>query len=129
MPLLLLPQVTYLGKIPYAEVQDYIKKANVCLFPTYAETLGMVTIESMAMQKPVVNSNIGWAQELMEDGKSGFLVHPTNHEEYAQKIYTILSDMDSNTKMGNEARLYVEAHFDITKKVAENINYYQHLIK
>lgn len=124
-----LEQVSYLGKIPYAEVQDYIKKANVCVFPTYAETLGMVTIESMAMKKAVVNSNIGWAQELMEDGKSGFLVHPTNHEEYAQKIYTILSDTDSNTKMGNEARLYVETHFDITKKVAENINYYQHLIK
>ena len=124
-----LEQVSYLGKIPYAEVQDYIKKANVCVFPTYAETLGMVTIESMAMKKAVVNSNIGWAQELMEDGKSGFLVHPTNHEEYAQKIYTILSDTDCNTKMGNEARLYVETHFDITKKVAENINYYQHLIK
>jgi glycosyltransferase involved in cell wall biosynthesis len=31
-------------------------------FPSYAETLGMVTIESMALQKPVVNTNIGWAQ-------------------------------------------------------------------
>lgn len=124
-----LEQVSYLGKIPYAEVQEYIKKANVCVFPTYAETLGMVTIESMAMKKVVVNSNIGWAKELMEDGKSGFLVHPANHEEFAQKICTILSDIDCNAKMGNEARLYVEAHFDITKKVAENINYYQHFIK
>ncbi|WP_333808697.1 glycosyltransferase family 4 protein [Flavobacterium sp.] len=124
-----LEQVSYLGKIPYSEVQEYIKKANVCVFPTYAETLGMVTIESMAMKKVVVNSNIGWAKELMEEGKSGFLVHPANHEEFAQKISTILSDTDCNTKMGNEARLYVEAHFDITKKVVENINYYQHLIK
>ncbi|WP_291136217.1 glycosyltransferase family 4 protein [Flavobacterium sp. UBA7663] len=124
-----LEQVSYLGKIPYNEVQDYIKKANVCVFPTYAETLGMVTIESMAMKKAVVNSNIGWAQELMEDGKSGFLVHPANHELFAQKISTILNDTDCNTRMGNEARLYVEAHFDITKKVEENINYYQHLIK
>ena len=124
-----LQQVSYLGKIPYTEVQEYIKKANVCVFPTYAETLGMVTIESMAMQKPVVNSNIGWAQELMEDERSGFLVHPANHEVFAQKIIAILRDTDYNTKMGNEARLYVEEHFDITKKVAENINYYQHLIK
>ncbi|TDR22962.1 glycosyltransferase family 4 protein [Flavobacterium cheniae] len=124
-----LEQVSYSGKMPYAEVQDYIKKANACVFPTYAETLGMVTIESMAMKKAVVNSNIGWAQELMQDGKSGFLVHPANHEVFAQKIITLLSDTDCNAKMGNEARLYVEEHFDITKKVAENINYYQHLIK
>ena len=124
-----LEQVSYLGKMPYTEVQDYIKKANVCVFPTYAETLGMVTIESMAMKKAVVNSNIGWAQELMQDGKSGFLVHPANHKVFAQKIITLLGDTDCNSKMGNEARLYVEAHFDIAKKVAENINYYQHLIK
>ena len=124
-----LEHVSYLGKMPYTEVQDYIKKANVCVFPTYAETLGMVTIESMAMKKAVVNSNIGWAQELMQDGKSGFLVHPANHKVFAQKIITLLGDTDCNSKMGNEARLYVEAHFDIAKKVAENINYYQHLIK
>ncbi len=39
-----LKNVIYLGKIPYNEVQQHIKKANVCVFPTYAETLGMVTI-------------------------------------------------------------------------------------
>ena len=124
-----LEHVSYLGKIPYIEVQDYIKKANVCVFPTYAETLGMVTIESMAMKKAVVNSNIGWAQELMEEGKSGFLVHPANHAAFAQKIATILSDAEFNAKMGNEARSYVEEYFDIHRKVTENINYYQHLIK
>lgn len=124
-----LEYVSYLGKIPYIGVQDYIKKGNVCVFPTYAETLGMVTIESMAMQKAVVNSNIGWANELMEDGKSGFLVHPSNHDLFAEKIITILKDIDFNIAMGNAAKVYVEDRFDINKKVEENINYYQSLIK
>ena len=124
-----LEYVSYLGKIPYIEVQDYIKKANVCVFPTYAETLGMVTIESMAMQKAVVNSNIGWAQELMKNGESGFLVYPSNHDLFAEKIITILKDIDFNIAMGNAAKVYVEEHFDINKKVEENINYYQSLIK
>ena len=75
-----LRSVTYLGKIPYHEVQQYIKKAHVCVFPSFAETLGMVTIEAMAMQKPVVNTKIGWAKELIVDGESGFLVYPKNHQ-------------------------------------------------
>jgi glycosyltransferase involved in cell wall biosynthesis len=54
-----------------------MKQAQVCIFPSFAETLGMVTIESMALQKPVVNTSIGWAPELIIDG-SGFL-HPQNH--------------------------------------------------
>lgn len=121
-------RVSYLGKIPYSEVQTYIKNANVCLFPTYAETLGMVTIEAMAMQKPVVNSNIGWAQELMEDGKSGFLVHPSNHDEFAKKINAILQDDSLYLKMGKEANQFVATKFDIDKVALLNIDFYSTII-
>lgn len=121
-------QVSYLGKIPYDEVQDYIKKAHICVFPTFAETLGMVTIESMALQKPVVNSNIGWAQELMVDGESGFLVHPKNHGEYANKIISILNSEALGQTMGVNARKQVEDHFDIDKIAEENSSFYKTLI-
>ena len=123
-----LNDVTYLGKIAYQEVQDYIKKANVCVFPTYAETLGMVTIESMAMQKPVVNSNIGWANELMINEESGFLVHPANHEEYANRIVQILENENLQFKMGKKANEFVCTKFDIQKIVLENIEFYQNII-
>lgn len=120
-----LKNVTYLGKIPYSEIQNYIKKANVCVFPTFAETLGMVTIESMAMQKAVVNSDIGWSQELIVDEESGFLVHPSSHDLYAEKIKKVLSDNLFAQKIGKSARLHVEEKFDINNIVIENINFYQ----
>ena len=122
-------QVSYLGKIPYEEVQDYMKNANICVFPTFAETLGMVTIESMAMQKPVVNSNIGWSKELIIDGKSGFLVHPKNHLEYVDKINLILGDNQLAKQIGENARQRVETFFDIEKIVDENIHFYKSLIE
>lgn len=121
-------QVSYLGKIAYQEVQNYIKKAHVCIFPTYAETLGMVTIESMAMQKPVVNSNIGWANELMEDGVSGFLVHPANHSAYASKVLSLLQDKEKSKLMGLKARAFVVSKFDIQQIVLQNIMFYQKII-
>lgn len=120
--------VTFLGKIPYTEVQEYIKKAHVCVFPTFAETLGMVTIESMAMHKPVVNSNIGWANELIVDGESGFLVHPTHHQEFADRIGAIISNKELSREMGNNARKRVEANFDSNTIVLQNIDYYQSII-
>lgn len=122
-------QVTYLGKIPYSEVQEYIKKANVCVFPTFAETLGMVTIESMAMQKAVVNSNIGWAQELIDDGKNGFLVHPKNHTEYAQRIVSLISDESLNEQIRSQALQKVKDTFAIEKCVQQNIDFYRQLIQ
>lgn len=122
-------KVSYLGKVPYESMQSYIKKAHVCVFPTYAETLGMVTIESMAMQKAVVNSNIGWSQELIKDGESGFLVHPSNHNEYATKVVEVLKDNELRKKIGIKARERVEQLFNIDKKVIENITFFKTIIK
>lgn len=121
-------KVTYLGKIPYQEIQSYIKKAQVCVFPTFAETLGMVTIESMALQKPVVNSNVGWAKELLIDGESGSLVYPKDHKGYATKINAFIADKNLCEETGKKARKRVEDVFDIEKIVLENIYFYKAIL-
>lgn len=118
-------KVSYLGKVPYAQVKGYMQKANVCVFPTFAETQGMVTIESMAMQKAVVNSNIGWAKELIIDGESGFLVHPKDHVLYAFKITELLTDKELALQIGRNARVRTEQVFDIRKTVLQHIEFYQ----
>lgn len=120
--------VNYLGKIPYAEVKTQIEKAQVCIFPSFAETLGMVTIESMALQKPVVNTSIGWAQELIDDGVNGYLVHPTHLALYAEKICSLLNNTELCRTIGKAARLKVESTFDIGKQANKNIEYYSHVI-
>lgn len=122
-------KIKFIGKVPYKEVQEYIKKANVCVFPTFAETLGMVTIESMAMQKPVVNSNIGWSLELIEDQVSGYLVHPQNHNLFAERIIQIIKDDNLYNFIGKNARERVEKKFDIKRTVMQNIDFYNNLIK
>ncbi|WP_281324253.1 glycosyltransferase family 4 protein [Flavobacterium sp. IMCC34518] len=123
-----LEHITYLGKVPYKDVQDYIKKAHVCVFPTFAETLGMVTIEAMALQKPVVNSNIGWSQELIVDGESGYLVHPKDHDKFANKIVSLLKDEDLCSIIGSAATARVVTIFDVEKTVEQNMVFYKSII-
>lgn len=120
--------VSYLGKIPYAEVQKHIKNAHVCTFPSFAETLGMVTIESMALQKPVVNTSIGWAQELIDDGVNGYLVYPSDIDTYSQKILELFEDPALCLALGKAARQKVETTFDINTNAAINIAYYKTII-
>jgi glycosyltransferase involved in cell wall biosynthesis len=121
-------QVSYLGKLQYSEVQQHIQKANVCIFPSFAETLGMVTIESMAMQKAVVNTNIGWANELLEDEISGYLVNPKNHELFAERIIFLLQNKENAVEMGKNARIFVENHFDMEQIVIRNIEFYKRFV-
>jgi glycosyltransferase involved in cell wall biosynthesis len=125
----LISKVKYLGKIPHQEVQDYIKKANVCVFPTFAETQGMVTVESMAMHKPVVNSDKGWSREIIEDGVNGFLVNPKNHTQYAQRIIDLIQNEALCLSVGEAARVKVTDHFDIQELAKKNIDFYTLIIK
>jgi len=122
-------QLSYFGKIPYDEVIQHINNAHVCAFPSFAETLGMVTIEAMAMQKPVVNTNIGWAQELIDDGVNGFLVHPMNIEGYANRIIDLFDNESLCKEIGIAARQKVEIAFDINKQALKNVDFYKSLIE
>lgn len=123
-----LENTSYLGKLPYAEVQEHIKQAHVCAFPSFAETLGMVTIESMALKKPVVNTNMGWAQELIDDGVNGYLVHPSDIETYSERILYLFQNKQECLKIGEAARQKVETTFDIDTLALTNITYYKSLL-
>lgn len=122
-------QSKYLGKIPYSEVKEHMKRAHVCTFPSFAETLGMVTIESMALQKTVVNTSIGWAQELIDDGENGYLVHPSDIKLYARRILSLLKDEKTCLEIGKSAREKVETTFDIEINAEQNIAYYNSIVK
>ncbi len=121
--------VDYLGKVPYSKVKSYIEQAHVCVFPSFAETLGMVTIEAMALQKPVVNTNIGWALELIDNGVNGYLVHPKATEAYSLKILELLNNKSLCSKIGKEAYTKVESTFNIDKQAKTNITYYKRVIE
>ncbi|PQJ14075.1 glycosyltransferase family 4 protein [Nonlabens tegetincola] len=121
-------QVTYLGKVPYNQVQELIKKAHVCVFPSLAETLGMVTIESMALHKAVVNTNIGWAQDLITHEKDGYMHHPDEIDKYVSSVSSLFDDEELVKNIALHARATVEQRFDIDKIAKENLSYYQHII-
>ena len=121
--------VSYLGKLSYNEIQSYITKAQVCIFPSFAETFGMVTIEAMSLGKPVVSSNFGWANELIVDGYSGFLVHPKDHIGFSNKIVELMNNKKLHSNISKNACNRIKDIFDIDKISNENIIFYKSIIE
>nr|WP_315174101.1 glycosyltransferase family 4 protein [uncultured Flavobacterium sp.] len=117
--------VRYLGSVPYENIKKYIDEAAVCVFPTFAEALPVSWIEAMAMQKPIVASNIGWATEVIDDGVNGFLVHPTNHELYADTIVKVLENESLQKELGMQARKKVTQKFSITPIAQQSLEFYK----
>lgn len=121
--------VRYLGSVGYHEIKSHISDAEICVFPTFAEALPVSWIEAMAVGKPVVASNIGWAKEVIVAGESGFLVHPENHSAYADKILALLENGALRKNIGYAARERAVATFDIKVVASQNITFYKSVIK
>jgi glycosyltransferase involved in cell wall biosynthesis len=120
--------VKFLGSVPYQEIKKYIEKATLCIFPSYAEALPVSWIEAMAMAKPVVASNIGWSKEVIDDGIDGFLVNPSQHSEYADKIIQFLQDKGLQKELGIEARKKIERKFSMSVVAQQSLLFYKSLI-
>ncbi len=120
--------IEHKSQVPYNEVKAYIAKANIVVLPSLAEAFPMTWLEAMAMEKSMVTSNIGWAEELMLDGETGFCENPKKHQKYADKIIQLLNDSTLNNSMGMNARKHIEQHFSQQKIGIENSNYFESII-
>jgi glycosyltransferase involved in cell wall biosynthesis len=122
-------KVNYLGVVNYDRMKQLINDASVCVFPSLAESFGMVTIEAMALEKPFVNTNYPWAKEIVEDGETGFLIDPKSHVAFAEKINLLLTNPELAVRMAKKARKVATERFDITKIADQNIAVYKSLVE
>jgi glycosyltransferase involved in cell wall biosynthesis len=124
-----LPQVQYLGSVPYTEIQKLMGQASVCVFPSFAEALPVSWIEAMAMEKAIVASNIGWATEIIDNGVDGFLASPKNYQEYANRILELLENPIEQEKFGINARKKVMIKFSTEKVAQQSLLFYKNIIE
>ena len=117
-------QTKYRGALPYSEMKNAIQNCDVCVFPSFIEAFPVSWLEAMAMSKPIVASNIGWANEMIENGREGFLVHPANHIEFAEKINEILKDESLKETLVLNAKNKVLNSFDTKIIARKNLDFY-----
>ena len=66
-------RVNFVGKVPFDEMPNYLKAADLFSFASVTETQGLVTLEAMAAGLPVVATDGSGTRDILEDGKQGFL--------------------------------------------------------
>ncbi|MFK7058780.1 glycosyltransferase family 4 protein [Flavobacterium oreochromis] len=120
--------VVYLGEKPYDEIKGYITQANVCVFPSFAEALPVSWLEAMAMQKSIVASNIGWANEMISNGNNGYTSDPKDYLDFAEKIVTLITPSGFTKEIGRNARKTILSRFDIPIVAQQSVDFYQSII-
>ena len=101
--------VTFRGQIAHEQVVKFYQAADVFVQPSFSEAFGMGIIEAMACQVPVVGTRVGGIPEIIEDGKTGFLVDAGDSRALANALIELLSNDDLRRKMGEAGRKRVES--------------------
>ncbi|HEX4058950.1 MAG TPA: glycosyltransferase [Galbitalea sp.] len=70
----------------------YVRAADVCVTASGIEAFGRTTLEYLALGKPVVASSAGGSAELVDDGKCGFLFHPSDTAGLAAALARYAAD-------------------------------------
>ena len=95
--------------VPFTELRDLYSKAYSVLYSPINEDFGIVPLEALASSKPVISVNEGGPKEVIENGKTGFLVN--SPKEMAEKMAFLAERPEKAEEMGKLGRKNVEKNF------------------
>jgi len=94
------------------DVPRVLNTLDVFVFPSLQEALGTAILEALAMGKAVVASRVGGIPEVVEEGKTGFLVEPEQPAAIAEKVILLLRNPELRSELGERGRRFVEEKYD-----------------
>jgi N-acetyl-alpha-D-glucosaminyl L-malate synthase BshA len=118
--------VRFLGKRD--NINELIGTSDLLLLPSETESFGLVALEAMACEVPVVVSRVGGLPEVVTDGREGFLVEVHDVEKMAERAIEILSDDELRDRMGKLGRRTAKARFCADEIVEEYERFYEKVL-
>jgi glycogen synthase len=106
------PNVVWINAmVAVEEVIQLYSHAAVFACPSVYEPFGLINLEAMACETPVVASAVGGILEVVEDGVTGLLVPPGRPEDLARALSRVLGDRALARALGRAGRRRVEERF------------------
>ncbi|HSL90280.1 MAG TPA: glycosyltransferase family 4 protein, partial [Ignavibacteriaceae bacterium] len=120
----------FTGFIDQNSVHEYQNMLDISVSVSIddSESFGVAIIEASACEKPVVVSNMGGLPEVVEDGKTGFVVESKNPEMIVDAISKLIENPELRIEMGKNGRERVLELYDWNNSVKKMISIYQSLL-
>jgi len=104
-----LTRVEFLGHLSPEGVRTELRNSVFAVVPSgWYENHPRAVTEAFALGKPVIASRIGGLPELVQEGETGLLFDPGNAADLKSKILSLLPDSARISRMGENARRWVE---------------------
>ncbi len=108
-------------------MEELLPLADVFLLPSSSESFGLVALEAMSAEVPVVASNIGGLPEVVEHGVTGFLHDPRSTDGFVSSVLRLLGNERLRRSMGKRARQTARERFNVDDIVDQYVKVYDSL--
>lgn len=116
--------ITVLGWVPGTRVKEEMLTARALVLPSFYEGLPTVIMEAMALGRPVISTFVGGIPELVENGKTGWLVPAGDEIALAKAMHAaLLATGNQLETMGSAARASVAESHDSRKEARKLLTF------
>jgi L-malate glycosyltransferase len=119
--------VLFVGK--QNEMNRLLSVSDILLLPIELESFGLVALEAMACEVPVIATQVGGIPEVVSHGVDGFLYRVGDVSSMAEGCLAILNDPQLSSNMGKAAREHARNDFCASKIVVQYEDLYHHTIQ
>jgi glycosyltransferase involved in cell wall biosynthesis len=110
------------------DIPDVMASFDILAFPSHAESFGVVLIEAMAMELPVVSTNCDGVLDIVVEEETGLYVPPRNSTELASALLRLIDDPDLRRRLGVAGRKRVLESFDRRNQIDRLENIYAEVL-
>ncbi len=110
------------------DVRPFLQKFDLFVSAARAEAFGLVIVEAMLLEIPVIATGSEGALEIIEDGTSGILVPNEDAENLAKAILDLFSNKDKCKHLSRNGRRRVEEHFSLERMVSKTEEFYRRVL-
>ena len=110
------------------DVPDILSDLDLFVLSSLSEGFSLATVEAMAAEKPVIVTRSGGPQEIVEDGRTGYLTPPADPEALAEKICELLANPKRAAALAQMARAKVASTFTLERMICEYERLYERLL-
>lgn len=119
--------VHFLGR--RSDIPRLLSEFDAFVMPSVAETGPMTLMEAMAMEKPVVTTNVGVVPEQFTHGKHGLVVPPADSERMGRMLCELLNESEKSAEYGRNARERAKNAFSVSKIADRHVEVYNSTVE
>jgi len=102
--------IRYVGMVPYDQLEKSYQYADIFVLTSLSEGMPSVILEAMGCGLPIIASDVGGNNEIVHEGKNGYLIPGDDVDLLAKRMAALINDTALRTQMGSASRALAQEY-------------------